>query len=383
MYDRTDEWYDLIRRSHTMVEAVEVLDFDGQPIRDADGVPVPPLDIVSGDVTEDAGAEVRHTATVEVVDPTGDLAPVDLDDLLMPTGRRLRITRTIDGTTDDPIPLATVYLTQTRARLDADGRATIPVTGYDRAVRLQRPTSRPLAVPAGRPVPTAIRDLLLTVDPTLTAEVMASEATTPRLLFESDADLWAEAVELAATIGAELYISRDDRLTLRPVPTITPFTPAVWRITEETDPPAFTSTAVSAETVVATDRIPNGIIVVGQHSSMTTPVRGEAWDDRPTSPTFRYGPYGAYPRFVRTEKATTVAAATAMARTILQTVNTATEVDVDVYPPPYHLVCGDIVEADLPSVGASGRYILWSMATPLADPGGPAQLTLRRSIEDV
>ncbi|HEX2578620.1 MAG TPA: hypothetical protein VHK88_19915 [Aquihabitans sp.] len=374
MYDQPDEWLDLVRRGHTMIETCEVLDFDGTSLME--------LDLASGDVTEDAGAEVRHNVSVDIVDPIGELTPVDLDDLLMPTGRRIRVSRGIVGTTGDMVPLATVFLTETRARLDGEGRATVPLTGYDRAIRLQRPTSRPLAIPAGRSTPLAIRDLLLTVDPTLTADVMTSAGTTPRLVFESDTDLYAQAGDLAATIGGELYVSRDDVLTLRPVPLITPFTPAVWRITEEVDPPERTSTAITAETVIATDRIPNGIIVVGQHSSMTAPVRGEAWDMRPTSPTYRHGPYGDYPRFVSTEKATTIAAANAMATAILQTVNTATEVDVEVFPPPYHLVAGDIVWADLPTVGASGRYILWSMSTPLADPGGSAQITLRRSITE-
>jgi len=380
VYDQPDEWLDLVRRSHTMVEAVEVLDHDDTVLTLPDGSTT--LKVTGGDVTEDAGAEIRCSASIEVVDATGELNPTDLDDLLMPTGRRVRISRGIVDAAGDMIPLATVFLTQTRARLDAEGRATVPLTGYDRAVRLQRPTSRPLSIAAGRPWPTAIYNALLTVDRTLDADLMQSEETTPRLVLATDTDVWARMGEGATVLGAELYISRSDTLTLRPVPVITGRTPSVWRITEETDPPARTSAALSAETIAATDRIPNGVIVIGQHSSMTAPVRGEAWDERPTSPTYRYGAYGQYPRIVRTEKATTPAQATAMARAILQTVNTATEVDVEVFPPPYHLVTGDIVEADLPSVGASGRYILWRMVTPVGDPAGPAQLTLRRSIAE-
>lgn len=377
MYDRSVDWYQRVTRSHGVVESAQIIDTDGSPVG-------PAFDVVGGDVTEDFGAEVRHHARLDIVDPTGDLTPTDVDDLLMPSGRRLRISRGITESDEPPVPLATIFITGSRASLDADGRATIPVVGYDRTVRLQRPSHRPVTIPAARPIVDAIQTVLTVADPTVDFDVsMTTGAISPRLTFESDTDLWSEAAGMAATAGAELFVSRVDRVTVRPVPTTTRWGgDTVWAVTEAVDPPAMSSAVLTAETAIEADRLPNGVVVVGQHSSMSAPVRGEAWDLNPTSPTYRWGRYGAYPRFVRTEKATTVAAATAMARAILQTIGAATEVDVDVWPPPVHLVAGDPIRLDLPSVGARGNYLLARIVTPLASPDAPAQCTFRRSLLD-
>lgn len=386
MYDRPEAWLDAVRRSHTAVETAQVLDGDDQPMRGADGVELPALKITSGEITEDAGAEVRHTGQLTIVDATGDLTPREMTDLLAPVGRRVRVRRGIEGFPDDDITLGTMFLTGTRARLDDQGRAEIPVTLYDRTIRLQRPLETALLIAAGRPIPSEIARILRVVEPALDIEPMlTAAAVTPRIVLDADTDVFAEALEFAATIGCDLFMSRDDRLTLRAVPSIGVNTQTVWRFSEAADAldEPYTSAIVSTETAMETDRIPNGIIVIGQHSSMQTPVRGEAWDERPSSVTYVGGEYGRYARRVPTEKATTIAQANAMARTILQAVNTATEVDVEVFPPPYHLVAGeDIVEVDAPSVGAEGRYILWSMTTPHGDLSAPAACTFRRAINE-
>lgn len=370
MYLVSDEFEAAIAGNHQMVETVDVLDAGDQVRDDIE------LHILDGSVSEDSTSLVRHSTTFTVVDPTGILTPNDLDDALMPIGTRVRISRGVvlaDGTTET-VPLITAHLARSRARLDHEGRATIPVTGYDRSSRLQRPTVRPLAVPAGRPYPEAIRDILLTVDGGLDSEVMASEWTTPSLVFEAAADLLNEAVDMATAIGAECYVSRDDRLIVRPIPVRTDA--HVWTFDE-----GPSSTVLDAEVVWETDQRPNGIIVVGQHSTMDNPVRGEAWDMDPTSPTFRHGPLGENPRFIRTEKVTTIPQAEAMARARLQDLAGAQEVDLTVYPPPVHLVTGDVVHLDLPSVGATGPYVFTHMSTQLADPSAPADITVRRVIE--
>lgn len=366
MFDRSDEFYDAITRSHTMTETVQVLPDGGDPIT---------LDVVGGDVTEDAGADIRHTASLEVVDPTGTLTPTTLGDLLMPgAGARIRVLRGIADVTDDPVPLATVYVTDARVSVDGDGRATIPLSCMDRAHRLQTPSVRPLAIPGGQPYTQAILRTLLTADPSLILdEAPVTAALNPRLVWESETDLWAEAQTMAAAIGCDLFVGRDDRLTIQPTPQIAPASEPVWRVAEGDDGRACCSAVLEAQTSNTFDGLPDGVVVVGQHSSMTSPVRGEAW----SNPDRR-----GRARWIRTEKATTVAQAEAMAATVLATIGPALEVDVDVYPPPVHLVTGDVVHLDIPSVGATGRYLLWSMTTPLAKPSGPASCTFRRAVED-
>lgn len=364
MYDRPDEWYEAISGSHTMTETVEVLVPGGDPVT---------LEVVSGDVTEDAGADVRHHVQVEAVVPKGSAATqAEVEALLRSDTTRLRVTRGVDGI-GDPVPLATVFATESRFRIGEDGRPAVPLTLYDRATRLQTPSNRPLALPAGLAYPQAILRTLLTADPTLAADVPPeTAAVAPRLVWESETDLWSEGQMMAAAIGCDLYVSREDRLTIRPTPEILSGSAPVWRVTEEVDPPARTSAVLEAETLRSRDGLPDGVIVIGQHSSLASPVRGEAWTTSDRT---------GRAKWVRTEKAVTVAQATAMARTILATIGPADEVDVDVWPPPVHLVTGDVVWLDIPSVGATDLYLLWSMTTPLADPSGPARCTFRRAID--
>lgn len=367
MYLASDEFLAAITGDHDMVETVEVLGAGDEVLTT--------LDVVAGSVTEDGAAIVRHSADITVVDPTGDLTPTDLDDMLMPIGTRLRVSRglLVNGEAET-YPLATAWLTRSRARLDPDGRATIPLVGYDRSSRLQRPTARPLVVASGQPYPTAIYNMLSTLDGGLDAELMASEWTTPSLVYEAETDLLDEAVEMATAIGAEVFVNREDRLVVRPIPLRADN--YVWTF-EEGD----RSTVLDSEVVWETDGRPNGVIVIGQHSSMPSPVRGEAWDMDPSSPTFRYGALGENPRFVRTEKATTIPQAQAMAAALLQDLGGAQEVDLTIYPPPVHLLCGDPVRLDLPSIGVDGTFLISAMSTELADPSAPAEITVRARIE--
>lgn len=366
MYDISDRFAAAIKGTHTPVETATVIDHDGTTLAT--------LDVVGGDVTEDAGAIIRHHTQMTVVDPDGTLTPTDLDDLLMPIGTRVLVQRGLRFEADELYPLVTGWLADSRATLDNEGRATIPLAGYDRCSRLQRDTVRPLAIAPGRPYPDAIYDALLTVDPGLDAELMSSEWTTPRLLYEAETDMLAETVEMATAIGAELFVSREDTLVLRPIPLRTG-TP-VWRLVEG-------ATVVSAEVAWSTDQRPNGVIVIGQHSSMSTPVRGEAWDTDPASPTYRYGPLGENPRFLRTEKAVTPAQCAAMAKAKLEDLGGAQEIDVDVFPAPVHLLTGDVVTFTSERLGMDGvRFIVQRMVTPLATPDGPAQMTLRRGVLD-
>jgi hypothetical protein len=41
----------------------------------------------------------------------------------------------------------------------------------------------------------------------------------------------------------------------------------------------------------------NGIVVTGESPDITEPVRGEAWDTNPASPTYYLGPFGKAPKF--------------------------------------------------------------------------------------
>jgi len=57
----------------------------------------------------------------------------------------------------------------------------------------------------------------------------------------------------------------------------------------------------------------NGVIATGEGPEIATPVRAEAWDDDPTSPTYRYGLFGQVPYLYSSSLLTTQAKAQAAA----------------------------------------------------------------------
>lgn len=362
----TNRWRTVADSADITIRSEAVfLDDDGEQVG-------PPLTFTEGSVTEDASTEVRSdfsiTATVDADTPI----PSTLADRVLPFGKRARLSMGFEYPDIDPemVTVATGWLTLTSFQ---SGTSTIPLNGLDRASRLQAPSPRPVSIPAGRPVPAAIRDLLSTIDPTISYDLMASQWTSPRLVHEVETDLWSEADQMATSIGAELFVSRDDRVTLRPIPR--PARPAVWSFTE-----GVNATVLNAEQRWSTDQIPNGVIVIGTHSSLSGSVTAAVWDEDPTSPTYRFGPYGEKPKFVRSEKVASFGQALAMAKGELERrLGGANEIELSVVPNPA-IEAGDVVEVRLGSIGASGLRVVESVTISLEDHSAGMSLRLRSGV---
>lgn len=362
-------WRDLVESgSVTYRETAVLIDEHGE-------ARVPELDIVDGSMTEDSTAVVRHDFDLTAADPDGTWIPRAATDPLMPYGTRVKITRGLrhlDGTWEDPT-VVIGHLDETGVRAN---EGTVSLSGLDRTANLQEGSPRPVNIPPGRNAATAIRDLLAVKDPTLTWSLMVTDWTLPRLVFEVETDLMGEAVKMAAAIGAEVFCTRDDQMALRPIPTAT--RPAVCRFVEGEN-----STVIDAEQRWKSYRVPNGVIVTGQHSSMPGPVRAESWDEDPASPTYRYGPYGERPLFVKSERVTTAGQALVMARGELERrLGGANEITLSAIQ-DVSLEAGDVAQVDLPSVGASGLWVISRLGFTFGDPSATMSVTLRSGVVDL
>jgi hypothetical protein len=123
------------------------------------------------------------------------------------------------------------------------------------------------------------------------------------------------------------------------------------------------------------ERIYNGVIATGEGSELAAPVRGEAWDDNPLSPTYRYGPFGQAPYFYSSSLMTTVdqceeAAAKILAGLLGRVEDLSWASAVHPGLAPYDVV--GIEEAD----GSITSYVLDAVSIPL-DLGGPMIATAR------
>lgn len=345
----------------TMVEQVEVIDPTDTPVG-------PPLLIVGGATAHSAGALIRHSTRLDIVDPTGDLTPRDLKDALHPaSGARLRVWRGIDfGDGSDPelVPVITAHLQTGRARTGGEGRSMIPVAGLDGMSRCEVPSHRPLVIPGGTPVPEAVQWMLRTAYPGLGASLMTSRWTTPQLVYPLRTDLADEAAEVARWASARVYVDRLDGLVVAPRPMAS--NPPVWTFSQS-DP-----THIEAEVERDIDLVPNVVIVIGQHSSLDGPVHGVARVPRP-------GPDIVHE--ATTEKVLSPQQAVEAAWSELAAIQEGTEeLRLRVAPAPVHVEVGDVVDADYPSIGCEGRYLVHALDVDHADPDAPGDVTLRKGV---
>jgi hypothetical protein len=84
MIGTSQEFQDAVRRSHNPVAKVEVVQ---------DGAVVRTLDVHAGQVDADRTAAQMRRFTAQVADPTGELTPARIRDLLAPFGTVLRLYR--------------------------------------------------------------------------------------------------------------------------------------------------------------------------------------------------------------------------------------------------------------------------------------------------
>lgn len=355
--------------SHTVASRADVCTTAGQVLAT--------LDVVGGSVTADETAAVRRTCSATIIDRAGTLVPYTAGDLLHPaSGNELRLYRGVryaDGT-EETVPLGVFRLSRPRISDSVDG-LTIDVQGYDRAKRIQR--SRwvdPYMIPSGTNVATAVQALLDDRwGPGLTYSLMTTTRTTPAVTFgvERDNDPWKDAQSLAAAIGAELFFGPAGQVVMRPIPDAAT-SPPVASFVEGAG-----STMVSVTRDLDEDRTYNGVIVVGEGTGTPVPVRYDAWDANPYSPTYYLGPYGKVPYFLTSSLITTQAQAQEAAEGQLRRVlGTFEQVTVEAIPQPA-LEPGDVVRITRARSVIDGLNVIARTTCPLG-PDGTMQVSCRQ-----
>lgn len=366
MYAVSDRFTAALRESHTAVCRVDLLR-QGEVI--AADVPV-----LGGDVVDDSAAVVRRSASLTLAP---DQALLDLlaasptaDGGLWPLGNELRLragVRYAPG--DEEYATLGLFRIARPQVVSQAGDLALSITGYDRGRSVSRARfTQPYEVAAGTNYATAIRDLVVSRLPWLSEaeqQFMATPYTTPGLVFTSDDDPWKVAQDMASSIGAELYFDGDGVCVLQPQPDPA-YTPPVATYHEGED-----ATVLSVSRDLDDEQAYNGVIVVGEGTDNAAPVRAEAWDTDPDSPTY-YDPahpadsvYGAVPMFITSQYVTTVEQAQEAANANLARVAGVVEsVEFSAVNNPAH-TAGDVVEIRRQVVNVDGVYILDSVKVGL------------------
>lgn len=348
--------------SHSIVVRADVL---------SGGLVVASLPVTAGSVTIDRANAVRRRCQVTLSDPS--LTPRSATDLLTPYGTELALYRGIrlpGG--DELIPLGIFGLSKINISSGAAG-LVITVDGYDRSRRVARSKITDVTViTAGTNVNTATQGLIAPAVPGLAYALAPTTAVTPLLVLQPADDRWAQAVALQQTIGRELYFDAAGVVVSSPVVDPTTSAPVASYTVGEG------GTLLSAARDLIDEQTFNHVIVSGQTSSVTAPVRGEAMDLDPASPTYVNGPYGDVVNIVTSNAVTSGAQATAMAQAILLGALGLTEqVQLTAIVNPAHDV-NDVVTITEPLSGTAAQYVLDSLTVPLAHSTPMTAVTRRR-----
>lgn len=352
MYNISNEFADLLRRSHTVVTKCEVLDSNYV----LQGVLTP----TDGNVNVDRGADIRRRCNVTLVDNTETLTPDEADDLLHPlSNNRLRLFRGIllpDGT-EELISLGVFDIFDSNIS-DSGEKLEIEVRGFDLSKSVQR--ARLLNnyhVPAGTRYDLAIRDLLSFKVPTLSFNIPTINFYTPPLVFgasgdQGGGDPWKYASEMAEAVGYEIYFDTQGIVNMNPIPDPTQ-DPVAWEYKEGVD-----SMLLYIEKRTSKEDVYSRVVATGENSDLDEPVKGEAIDDDPNSPTYIHGPFGDVPFFLRSEYIETVAQANEVAAAKLRQSQGVYEgLQIIATPNPAH-EAGDILLVERAKTKVSSTYVL-------------------------
>lgn len=329
-----------------------------------------------GAVSIDSRRAVRRTLSMTLVDSDGSLVPGPggTTGVLSPFGTEIKVFRGVrytDGT-EEIVPLGVFVITGVEVSEDGNGRQ-IKVEGSDRSIRIQRARlTNPYQIATGTAVETAVAELLRSRWSDVAVDFPATGATVgARVLGAgSDTDPWKAAVEMAEAAGFDLAFDADGTARMRAIPDPSE-TDADETYEDGTD-----AVLIDVTRGFDTGSTYNGVIATSEASDVDTPVRAEAWDEDPDSPTYRYGPFGEVPKFYTSSFIRSSAqAATAAAAQLQRELGRSEAVEWSQIVNPAHDVL-DVVRLSRPAVTLDAVLVIDRLDVPL-DAGGRMKAVAR------
>lgn len=268
-----------------------------------DAVITSALPVTTGSVTIEANKSVRRHGTVTVdglhdeIDPYGAEVAVYGGLYLAPgTPITNEETQSVqdDGTILEVVPMGIFGIEEPETTDDGN---TLPTSFeiYDRAQSIsQRRLPRPYVVSAGTNLGVAIQTLIDSRRPGLTYDYVTTTAVLPAdIVLAEQADAYAEAMKMAASAGLEILFDELGQHVLRPIQSVDAKQVA-WEYVE-----GVGSQLVKAGMKRTSDGVYSHGIATGETTDGSPSVRGDAYDDDPSSPTYWLGRFGDRPTWLR------------------------------------------------------------------------------------
>jgi hypothetical protein len=364
-----------VRKSHTVISYVDVVSPSNETKR---------LVAIDGSVTVDRTAQFRRSAGIECVDPLGEFIPNGTSGILTPFGTEVRPYRGVkynDGTVE-VYPLGVFRLSRVQMTESSSGAGVrIKLDMFDRARTISRDAFTTMySIAADTNVIDAVKLIVRRTFPDAEFDAISSPVVTPGpKVYAVKDDPWTACVELAKSAGCEIFFDTEGRVVIAPPIDL-----------DALPSPDFTyidgagSTLLDLDVDLADEKVCNGVVVQAQStSSELPPVRAEAWDNEPLSPTYHLGPYGRVPKFVDDKNVTTEAQAQAMADSLVKgLLGSASQLQVSSWTNPA-LEAGDVIEVRRDRMRVSGLYTVDSFSVPLRASGTQTlKLRQRRFIDE-
>lgn len=362
MYQATADFIAAVQGSHTAVLKAQVVN-NGDVLYD--------FTVVDGSASANGGDSIRRECSIELLDTNGNLMPKEAGDLLMPFGTEVQLKRGVRFTSgvEELIPWGLFRLDSFDATNSEEG-LSITIGGYDRAFMAQQLSSKPVIIQSGMKYEEAIAKMVASRINTADQLLMDTGYKTPTLFLKAGIDVWEEARNAAKSVGCEVYFDVIGNLVLAPM------TPDAMSVI--TYSPAAKN-VMGISRAIQADGLPNGIVVIGEHSSLSRPVRGEAWDLNPKSPTYRFGQYGEVIRTDSSEYVITDGQAKAMAQgTLERELGPYETLNIETVPNPAHDL-NDVIYVEWPALGIAGYYVITDIDMPWST-ADTMTLTARKKI---
>lgn len=349
-----------------------------------DGLPEMSLAITEGNVTVDDVA-IRRRATVSLTDPTGDLMPVTAFDLLMPGRNELQLWRGlyIPGE-DEPELLSLGIFGISDLQIEDSGQGLhINIEGFDRARKLSKNRlPEDYHILAGTLTTTAIQNLCTEAYGAINFMSHGETDYTPNIIIEQGEDPWEQAQKLAASIGCDLYFDAFGDCICEPMRPDLDMDEIDWTYGEsEIVDGREDGTLLYLSKRVSDEGVYSRVVATGETTSNEMPVRGEASDQDPLSPTYIDGPFGPVTYFMASSFITTHEQAVAAAqRQLAKSVGFFERIETITIVHPAHEI-GDVIKIHRPKNKIDALYSIDKITIPMVHSRGMNISTRSRRLE--
>lgn len=381
--DLSPELARAVRESGTIIPEIDITTPDGNLILSSNtSDPLQKIRIVGGSIDTDDSSEIPGSGTIDIlvddatrdqVMPYGPLSP------LSPVRNALVYVRYTSPGAATTTPYGAYDIASTTA-VEADTGIKLTLEIYDNARRVERAKFyRPRVINRGYPYDDVWISLLRSILPFSRIDIVPTGETVVLLSWDVEDSRLRAVNDLALMVGYRIEWNHNGIGDVLVGPNTPPNAEPAWTFVD-----GGNAKITTANRTLSDEAAFNGVIISGEAAgSDKPPVRAEAWDLDPTSPTYfdpakpEESSYGANPYFHTSPFAHTPKQAKAIAMSLLPgKMGVVERLQIDCVMNPGVQVA-DPIRVERPKLGVSGTYIVESTSIPLLASGGRMTIVCR------